>query len=104
MTDEQRETLDTEIARAWPERWAKANEQRPGGSKRRNNIRKAYLGAMEHAAFVATNPHARCSNCRHLGHKATLPKPFCELDSDFYGYQTVVLDHVCTRWENPNAD
>lgn len=91
--------LDTELARDWPERWEKANSGK-GQSKKRNNLRKLYRGHVAYRAFVAANPEARCSNCQHMG-VVPLRKDtnHCELDHDFYGYQIVKLDQVCTRWQ-----
>lgn len=90
--------VDAEIARIWPARWAKANAARPGASKRRTNLRKAFRQYQAHTAFVASNPDARCGNCAHVAMKHTRDQPHCELDSDYYGDQLVKLDGVCTRW------
>ncbi len=97
MTEQERMALDAEIAAKWPQEWAKANHSRPGASKRRNNLRKRYRYVMELEAFVRENPTAKCANCRHMS-TVNYSKPYCELDSDFHGYQTVALDYVCVRW------
>lgn len=89
--------LDAEIARAWPERWRKANETRPGASKRRNNLRKAYHAHLAYGDFVSANPEARCGNCQHMKQAHYRDKPHCELDSDFYGDQLTSPENVCTR-------
>ena len=89
---------DAAIAAKWPERWAKANNPSlPYRSKARQQLRKRYAVALEHKAFVASNPEARCSSCDH-------GEPYrddlsCQLDSDFHGYQIVHPEYVCTRWE-----
>lgn len=90
---------DADISRVWPERWAKANDARPGASKRRNNLRKAFRNYLERTAFVAANPEACCANCAHMAINFTRKQPHCELDSDYYGDQLVKPDYVCTKWK-----
>lgn len=96
MTEEE----DAAIAKAWPDRWARANSNRPGASKRRNNLRKAWHASEALKQFRVANPNARCGNCAHMGLTPISDKPHCENDSDFYGYQLVDLDNVCVRWEH----
>lgn len=94
--------LDAEIAATWPSRWAKANAARPGASKRRNVLRRAFAGFKADLAFKVANPNARCGNCRHYK-----PLPFaskrhthhCEIESDFAGYSCTTVNHVCVRWK-----
>ena len=90
---------DAAIAEHWPAQWAKANNPvLRNRSKARNNLRRQWRLAQEHQAFVAANPEAKCGNCAHCSTQH-YKKPYCELDSDFHGYQLVELQDVCTRWE-----
>lgn len=100
-------TQDEAIEAAWPDRWAKANDPRPNASKRRNNLRKHWRNHVALTDFKATHPDARCGNCSHMGrvpHRTAAHRDanFCELDSDFHGYQITSPDSVCTRWSNSN--
>jgi hypothetical protein len=88
---------DAAIAAAWPDRWAKANADRPGASKRRNNLRKVWRAHLSHSAFVAANPDARCGNCANFKQMLFSEKHYCELDSDFHGYAITQADGVCIR-------
>ena len=99
---------DGAIAEAWPERWRKANDARPWASKRRNNLRRAWKVYRAHQAFVAANPAARCGDCQHMKRvpyrtSADRDANYCELDSDFHGYQITDPASVCTRWEQLRA-
>jgi hypothetical protein len=94
--------IDEQIAREWPQRWAKANEPRPGASKRRNNLRKCWKYAQEIACFRAANPTARCETCRNwqpVPHSKKAER-HCSVQSDFYGYQITKPDAVCTYWKS----
>lgn len=93
MTD-----LDAALAAAWPARWAKANDSRPGASKRRNNLRKAWRAHLAFVAFKAANPEACCGNCDSFKPMPHDSRMQCEAESDFYGYQIVTADGVCTKW------
>jgi hypothetical protein len=93
---------DEELKRHWPDRWAKANDSRPGRSKRRNRLRRAFAGFKADLRFKATNPDANCGNCKHYK-----PLPFasskwthhCEIESDFAGYSCTKINYVCSRWK-----
>jgi hypothetical protein len=99
MTDDERATLDAEIAQAWPKLWEKANIGTKT-SKRRKKLRQRWLGERAHEAFANANPEAKCGNCLHFG---TMPPGLkgncCNLDCDYYGYTVAKPDGLCTRWE-----
>jgi len=94
------DATDKAIAQAWPFEWARANRAKPGASKRRNNLRKRWRYAEELKAFLAANPSASCATCRHWEPvpRSTDNSKHCSIESDFYGYQIVKPDYVCTRW------
>lgn len=100
MTDDEarRVAMDTEIAQSWPARWAKANDPRPGASKRRNNLRKAWQQHLAYQAFKDAHPDASCASCANRGRMPHDARMTCDLDSDFHGYSLVAPEHVCTRW------
>ena len=58
MTDDERATLDAEIAKAWPERWDKANTGTKA-SKKRKSLRQRWLGERAHEAFAKRLPATR---------------------------------------------
>lgn len=92
--------LDQQIAEYWPQRWEKANDARPGASKRRNRLRRDFLAWKKLLKFKQENPTAKCANCVHRG---TLPhnreKHFCDLESWGGMYAIVKLDYVCMAWK-----
>ena len=101
-----REETDAAIAIKLPAEWARANDPKlRNRSKARNNLRKRYSEILKYEQFVTANPDAKCIECEHC-------KPFpsdaerlhCELDSDFYGYQQVAPDYVCTRFAHLPKD
>ncbi|WP_370171384.1 hypothetical protein [Sphingobium abikonense] len=95
---------DAAIAAAWPKDWAKANDARPGASKRRNKLRKAWAAQQSFAAFKAANPNANCGNCAHRGNHYNIGD-HCELQTDFYGYATIRdLSKVCVQHEPTPPD
>lgn len=97
--------IDAAIAAAWPEKWAKANADRPGASKRRNNLRKSWAASQELAAFKAAHPHASCGNCdNHATHFSQ--GDYCLLESDFHGLAVIRdISDVCARHAPmPGAD
>jgi hypothetical protein len=79
--------IDAEIAKAWPRRWAKANDpSRPKASKRRNVLRRAWKN--EKALTSLRLDGASCSSCRSFEQRGgTAPKGemICAAHSDFYG-------------------
>lgn len=92
--------IDGDIANAWPDRWAKANAARPGASKRRNNLRKAWKSHVEWQDFMSAHPNARCGNCTNF-QTQTSPssRTICLADSDFYGDAIAKSDTLaCVRW------
>lgn len=90
--------MDSTIAAAWPERWAKANDGRPGASKRRNKLRGYWRLHHAFETFKVANPNARCGNCDSFKPIPHNNKMHCEAESDFYGYQTVKVDGLCMKW------
>jgi len=96
--------LDAKIAKLWPKKWAKANAPRPGASKRRNRLRRAYRTYAEYVEWRANNPDAYCSNCVHFEDAPMLPNhKHCSIKSDFYGYAVVPATHVCMD-HKPNSE
>lgn len=90
--------IDTAIAAAWPARWAKAHDGRPGASKRRTKLRAQFRAMEAFEAFKARNPTASCASCRSFRPIPHSDGMHCEAESDFYGYQTTTADRVCTKW------
>lgn len=89
---------DAAIAAAWPVQWAKANDARPGASKRRNKLRSHWNGHLALEAFKAANPEARCGNCNSFKPMPHDSRMHCEAESDFYGYQITTADRLCMKW------
>lgn len=92
--------IDTEIARNWPKQWARANDpSKPGASKRRNNIRRAYRQAQEFKAWRAKHPTASCAGCAHARPYTDRAFPFtCDLEATSGCIQPVAADHICMWW------
>ena len=93
-------TLDEQIARDWPEKWDKANDQnRVGASKRRNNIRRAYREAQAFDVWRAQHPTASCASCEHASPHTDAEYPFaCDLEATGGWIAPVAAAHVCTWW------
>lgn len=92
---------DEAIAKAWPDRWAIANDPaRRNRSKARNNLRRLWKHHVELEQFKSANPDARCANCEHrsVNQMVLSGTATCDLDSDFQGYQRVDDAAVCARW------
>lgn len=91
---------DEDIARDWPDAWARANDTtRPGASKRRNRVRAEYRKAKEFDAWRAEHPDAACSNCRHCDPCLHEPgRICCGLESTGGTYTLTTPDNVCIRW------
>lgn len=92
--------IDTEIARNWPKQWARANDpSKPGASKRRNNIRRAYREAQAFKAWRAKNPTASCAGCKNASTLYAPKHPLtCDLEATGGCIQPVAADHVCMSW------
>lgn len=95
--------IDAAIAAAWPERWSKANDSRPGASKRRNKLRSQWRRAVAFEAFKAANPTAQCGNCNSFKPMPLDSRMHCEAESDFYGYQIATSDGLCVKWRAKDA-
>ena len=96
---------DAAIAEAWPGKWAKANDQsRPGASKRRNQLRKAWATAKKLDAL--SEQGAACETCANFGLTRALGglKTICELRSDFEGYQLADPANLCADWKARTSD
>jgi len=98
MSDTQ-EQADARIAAAWPDRWAKANDPRPGASKRRNRVRRHWQLHCALEKFKKDNPTARCGTCANYQMMPLDDRRHCEVESDFYGYLMTKPDSVCMKWK-----
>lgn len=94
------EELDEQIARDWPEKWTRANDpNRPGASKRRNNIRRAYREAQAFKAWRAKRPNASCAGCANVSTLYAPKHPLtCDLEATGGSCMPVAADHVCMSW------
>lgn len=89
---------DAEIARVWPDRWARANDPTlRGRSKARNNLRKQYRKWRAQIDFMEANPTASCLNCQHRRKMPVDARFYCDLDSDFHGYAVLTSNNPCVR-------
>lgn len=98
-------TTDADIARDWPERWARANDPSlRGRSKARNNLRKAYRGWRALAEFMQANPTASCLTCKNRVKMPLDDRYYCAEDSDFHGYSVLTSNNPCLNYsENDNG-
>ena len=100
MTDK----TDAAIARAWPKKWAKANDASlPYRSRARHRLRRQWRDKCKIDALVRAD--SKCGNCsqfRPIGHPKNVSfngkMSYCDLHSDFHGWQQVSADNLCTDW------
>jgi hypothetical protein len=106
MMTETCENVDHEIAAAWPDKWARANNPAlRSRSKARNNLRKSWRGHKEWLAFKAANPTAACANCRYNTPMPNDGRSTCDVGSDFHGYSMIRdVSSVCTEHKARDND
>lgn len=94
--------VDAKIAKAWPNRWAKANDPNlRGRSKARQQLRRAWRRKLEFEAFKAANPDMSCFNCQHREKNPTTMPEFdwhCAMGQDGPWYSPITEDRPCTDW------
>ena len=107
LTQAQQTRVESERRKAaarYPDEWAKTLTME-GFRRRRRQKALRDMAVEAEGCARARMKGGSCANCMHLlTNVVGLQGTFCDLDSDYRGYQHVSPDSVCSRWKPARPD